>query len=94
MESPYVDSAKLFKALGDPKRLTIIDLLSKGEMCACKILEVFQMSQPTLSHHLKILVECGLIQGRNEGKWIHYSLNLNTYGTITQILEGLFYDRT
>ncbi|QSX08454.1 winged helix-turn-helix transcriptional regulator [Alkalibacter rhizosphaerae] len=89
MEHVFIENAKLFKALGDPKRLKIIELLSKGEMCACKILEAFEMSQSTLSHHLKILSDCGLIKGRNEGKWIHYSLNKDNLEKIQQLLEGL-----
>lgn len=90
MESTFTDGAVIFKALGDPKRMKIIDLLSKGEMCACKILEKFDMSQSTLSHHMKILGSCGLVVGRNEGKWVHYSLNMDTFNKTKQLLEGLF----
>ncbi len=71
----YEEYTKVFKALGDPKRVMIIHMLSCGELCACKILEKFEMSQSTLSHHMKILCDCGLVKGRNEGKWTHYSLN-------------------
>lgn len=82
----YINGAKIFKALGDPKRVMIVDMLSCGELCACKILEEFAMSQSTLSHHMKILCECGLVVGRNEGKWIHYSLNEAGVAGIKQFL--------
>lgn len=75
MENQYLEGTKIFKALGDPKRAMIVDMLSCGELCACRILEQFEMSQSTLSHHMKILCECGLVAARNEGKWTYYSLN-------------------
>jgi len=80
----YLKHIKVFKALSDPKRAMIVDMLSCGELCACKILERFDMSQSTLSHHMKLLRECGLVNGRNEGKWTHYSLNNET---VTQTRE-------
>ena len=73
----YEEKSLLFKALADPTRLEIVDMLSCGELCACKILERFNFTQPTLSHHMKILCDCGLVNGRKEGKWIYYSLNTN-----------------
>ena len=75
MDIDYAAYAKVFKALSDPKRLQIIDMLSNGELCACKILEAFSISQPTLSHHMKILCDAGIVQGRRDGKWVHYSLD-------------------
>lgn len=72
----YIGYAKICKALSDAKRIQIIDMLSDGELCACKIQEAFEISQPTLSHDMKILCEAGLVLPRREGKWIHYSLNL------------------
>jgi len=71
----YQKNAGCFKALADPTRLEIVDMLSCGELCACKILERFQITQPTLSHHMKILCDSGLVNGRKEGKWTYYSLN-------------------
>jgi len=71
----YTDKALLFKAFADPTRLEIADMISCGELCACKILERFNITQPTLSHHMKILCDCGLVNGRKNGKWTHYSLN-------------------
>lgn len=75
MNEIYTQKVGLFKALADINRLMIIDMLSCGELCACKILEKFNITQPTLSHHMKILCDCGLVKGRKEGKWIYYSLD-------------------
>ncbi|MCI5648560.1 MAG: metalloregulator ArsR/SmtB family transcription factor [Fusicatenibacter sp.] len=50
-------------------------MLRSGEKCACKLLEELQISQSTLSHHMKILCDAGIVQGRKEGKWVHYSLD-------------------
>jgi len=69
------DYALAFKALGDETRLRIIEILSCGELCACDILESFQITQPTLSYHMKILTECGLVNSRKDGSWINYSNN-------------------
>lgn len=75
LDGIYAEKVGLFKALADTNRLMIVDMLSCGELCACKILEKFNITQPTLSHHMKILCECGLVNGRKEGKWMHYSLD-------------------
>lgn len=75
MKSKYVRNAKILKALSDPNRLEIIDLLSCGEKCACDILESFKFTQPTLSHHMKVLIDCGLVKSRKEGTWNLYKLN-------------------
>ena len=81
-----LETTKVFKALGDPKRAMIVDMLSCGELCACKILEQFEMSQSTLSHHMKLLCECGLVEGRAEGKWTYYSLHDDTIRKAKQFL--------
>lgn len=73
-----VDIALICKVLGDSNRLRIVKMLSKGELCGCKILEKFNITQPTLSHHMKILCECNLIISRKKGKWTYYSLNNET----------------
>ncbi len=70
-----MDIALICKALGDANRLKIVKMLSEGEKCGCVLLEAFEITQPTLSHHMKILTECGLVEARKEGKWSHYSLN-------------------
>lgn len=75
MASEYQQTAKILKALSDPKRLKIVSMLSEGELCAGSILESFQVSQPTLSHDMKLLIESGLIADRREGKRVIYSVN-------------------
>lgn len=65
------------KALASPIRMEILQQLVNSEMCACHLLEHFAITQPTLSHHMRVLCTCGLIQDRKEGKWHYYSLNDN-----------------
>lgn len=72
----YEENARLLKALSDSNRLKIIRLLSCGEKCACEILKSFNFTQPTLSHHMKILIDCGLVECRKEGTWNYYGLNI------------------
>lgn len=72
----YKEFAPIFKALGDVTRLKIIEMLSCGGLCACDILESFQITQPTLSYHMKILTDCSLVKSRKEGSWIRYSNNI------------------
>ena len=60
------DVAVICKALGDSNRLRIVQMLTEGEKCGCKLLETFDITQPTLSHHMRILCECGLVNARNE----------------------------
>lgn len=75
MEINTKETATVFKALGDETRLRILQLLTTGEKCACKLLEEIQVTQPTMSHHMKILCDAGLVVGRKEGKWMHYSIS-------------------
>lgn len=71
----YRNYVQILKAMADPNRLKIIDLLSCGSLCACDILEHFNFSQPTLSHHMKVLQNAGIVSARKDGKWQHYTLN-------------------
>ncbi len=75
MKYGSAEYALAFKALSDETRLKIIEMLGHGELCACKILESFNITQPTLSYHMKILTESGLVSGCREGAWTHYTLN-------------------
>lgn len=69
------ETADIFKAFCDENRIRILQLLLDGEKCACKLLEAMNITQPTLSHHMKILVDSGIVSGRKEGKWMHYSIS-------------------
>ncbi len=78
MHKDYKMNALVMKALGDETRVKILDMLSTGELCACNILEEFDITQPTLSYHMKILSESGLVNSRRDGVWMKYSINKGT----------------
>jgi ArsR family transcriptional regulator len=75
MRYAYAEYVPLFKALADETRLKIVEMLCGGEMCVCKILEGVQITQPTLSYHMKILTEWGLVEGSRDGAWMKYTIN-------------------
>jgi len=77
MDNKYINSARVFKAFCDENRLMILEMLQSGEKCACELLEKLEIVQSTLSHHMKILVESGIVSARNEGKWTYYSISGN-----------------
>mgnify|MGYP000958646341 FL=1 len=92
MNQDYNANARIIKALSDPSRLKIVDILSCGEMCACDILEHFDFTQPTLSHHMKVLMECGIVEYRKEGLWNYYSLNGTNCNKLILFLMSLITD--
>lgn len=83
----YSETSKVFKAYCDENRLAILDHLRDGEKCACNLLELLEISQSTLSHHMKILVEGGAVVARREGKWTHYSLSCEGITTAVDVLK-------
>ncbi|MEF9893771.1 MAG: metalloregulator ArsR/SmtB family transcription factor [Anaerorhabdus sp.] len=89
----YQELSKVLKALSDPKRLEIIDMLSCGELCACDIQEHFDITQPTLSHDLKVLYDANLLNTRSEGKWKYYSLNVEYLDKYQIQLSKLFLEK-
>ena len=93
MEPVYLNTAKMLKALSDPKRLRIVDMLSCGELCACVILDSFQVTQPTLSHDMKVLTEAGLVSDRREGKNTFYRLNLERLRGLRDTLGAIFEEK-
>ena len=82
--------AEIFKALSDENRVEILIMLSKGEKCACKLLEELEVSQPTLSHHMKILCDSKLVNARKEGRWMHYSISQEGINEISTYLSDVF----
>ncbi|MBA3842718.1 MAG: winged helix-turn-helix transcriptional regulator [Actinobacteria bacterium] len=70
-------TAAVFRALGDPTRVRIVNLLatSDGPVCICELVDPIGLSQPTISHHMKKLVDAGLLEREQEGKWAYYSIN-------------------
>ncbi|MER6128296.1 metalloregulator ArsR/SmtB family transcription factor [Streptomyces sp. NPDC001795] len=74
-EDQAADLAKLFKALGDPVRLRLLSMIASragGEVCVCDLTPAFDLSQPTISHHLKLLRQAGLIDCERRGTWVYY----------------------
>ena len=87
--SVYNDTVKVFKAFCDENRLKILEQLRTGEKCACKLLDELHITQPTLSHHMKLLCDADIVQGRKDGKWVHYSINQEGAKRAQKILEQL-----
>ncbi len=83
------DYVIVFKALADETRLAILDMLSKEELCACHILQEFEITQPTLSYHMKILVDSGLVNGKKEGTWMRYSIDADRMNSINKKVFAL-----
>jgi len=75
LENTHEKNAKVFKAFCDEKRLTILDLLRSGEKCACVLIDQMEIGQSSLSYHMKILCESGVVESRQDGKWTHYRLS-------------------
>lgn len=81
------DMSSIFKALGDETRLTIYKKLIEESLCACKLLDMFNITQPTLSYHMKTLVDCGLVSCVKNGKWCNYSINKEVYKNLKEFFN-------
>ena len=89
MQAITQDSAQVwtgFRALSDPLRVQIIELLRSQELCVCELCEQLDVSQSKLSFHLKNLKEASLIRSRQQGRWMYYSLNLSQFVVLEQYL--------
>jgi len=84
----HADYVLILKSLADETRLKIVEMLSKGELCACKILENFNITQPTLSYHMKTLCDSGLVEGRRDGAWMIYSLNKESLEAVRNLFDN------
>lgn len=93
MNNKYEEYAKIFKVFTDAKRLKIIEMLSDGELCACKIQEQFNITQPTLSHDMKLLCDTGIVLCRKEGRWCYYSLDNQRLDEILDIFNEIRHRR-
>ncbi|MCL1972572.1 MAG: metalloregulator ArsR/SmtB family transcription factor [Endomicrobia bacterium] len=80
-------SARVFKALCDANRLSILNMLCNGEKCACHLLDALRIGQSTLSHHMKILCDSGIVAGRKDGKWMYYSISKEGVANAKNLLE-------
>ncbi|MBU5677011.1 metalloregulator ArsR/SmtB family transcription factor [Alkaliphilus sp. MSJ-5] len=83
------NKVELLKALADKNRLLILDMLSCGELCACDIMDGLKLTQPTISHHMKILQQCEIVEGRKEGKWVFYSINRKMVDELQNFIRQL-----
>ena len=81
------EAARLFKALGDTTRLAILRRLrEQGEVCACDFMACCDVAQPTVSHHLKVLRQAGLVRGERRGLWIYYRIEPEAFERVRELL--------
>jgi len=83
------DYLRVFKAFSDERRLKILELLTQGEQCACVLLENLDISQPTLSYHMKILCQSGIVKERAVGPWKYYAINADGCAYAQKLLQAL-----
>jgi ArsR family transcriptional regulator, arsenate/arsenite/antimonite-responsive transcriptional repressor len=93
MKHKYAEYVPILKALSDETRLKIVDMLSCEQLCACKILERFSISQPTLSYHMKILTACDLVHARRDGAWMKYTLNYDKSRELAAFIKLMISDK-
>ncbi|MDL2237970.1 metalloregulator ArsR/SmtB family transcription factor [Christensenellaceae bacterium OttesenSCG-928-K19] len=89
MEREKIDYIVTLKALAEPTRLQIVQMLSDGDLCACVIQEKFDITQPTLSHHMRILCDSNVVIPRKEGKWTYYTQNADMLQAVSQFINIL-----
>jgi ArsR family transcriptional regulator, arsenate/arsenite/antimonite-responsive transcriptional repressor len=90
----YETGANLARAIAEPIRLQILDILSNGELCACDILQNLPISQPTLSHHMKALTESGWVNARKKSTWMYYAINSDAVEKMHQYMINLTAKKT
>lgn len=93
MSLDYVEYVPVFKAMSDETRLQIMDMLSCGEMCACDILSYLSISQSTLSYHMKILADCGLVHAARDGAWMRYTLNQERAEKLVNFMQQISHEK-
>ena len=89
--APAVELARSFKALGDPVRLRLLSLIAShdgGEACVCELTDGFDLTGPTISHHLKVLREAGLISGERRGTWVYYRADPEALRRLSEVLAA------
>ncbi|MBB4685933.1 ArsR/SmtB family transcription factor [Amycolatopsis jiangsuensis] len=88
-DNQAVELSKLFKAMADPVRLRLLSLVAShvgGEACVCDLTDAFDLTGPTISHHLKVLRECGLITGERRGTWVYYRVHPEVLARLSAVL--------
>lgn len=83
----YAETTRVLKALSDPKRLEIVDRLMEKEYCACELLPLFEVTQPTLSHDMKVLSQAGVINQTRKGKNVVYSVDREVLNSVVKHLN-------
>lgn len=89
MATVYEERAAVFKAFCDERRQRILELLRSGEKCACVLIEEMGMPQSSLSYHMKILCESGIVVGREEGKWTYYQISSEGSRRAVELLQEI-----
>ena len=89
MATVYEERAKVFKDLCDARRQRILELLHTGEKCACVLTEEMGMPQSSLSYHMKILCDSGIVSSREDGKWTHYRISQQGSEKAIQLLKEI-----
>ncbi len=89
MDLGYKTIARVFKAFCDENRLQILELLRENELCAFQLQEALEIGQSTLSHHMKVLCESGIVVARREGKWTYYRINAEGSRRAIELLQCL-----
>lgn len=86
---PLNEIAEKLKLLGDKTRLTMLTLLKEREWCVCEFVDIFDMSQPAVSQHLRKLKSQGIVNEARRGQWVHYSLNIEDKPYIQAVLDAV-----
>ncbi|MEG1884419.1 MAG: metalloregulator ArsR/SmtB family transcription factor [Clostridia bacterium] len=86
MQNEYI---RVFRALTDVNRVRVLEILSHGEQCACVLLDALAISQPTLSHHMKILCDSGIVKCQRVGKWNYYSIHVDGCEYASRLLTAI-----
>lgn len=81
--------ANISKALSDVNRILIIEMLTSGTKCGCDLLDKLKITQPTLSHHMKVLSDCGLVTSIKDGKWHNYSINCEKFSEYKEYITTI-----
>lgn len=81
--------AAMFKAMGDETRVRVIQLLTSDKLCACQLLQTFSISQPTLSHHMQVLCDTGLVEASKDGKYTYYSINAEKVAALRKFMDDI-----
>src|SRR3954471_22927682 len=90
-EAQSVELSRVFKAIADPVRLRLLSLIAShagGEACVCDLTDAFDLTGPTISHHLKVLREAGIIDGERRGTWIYYRVHPEVLARLSAVLQS------